>query len=74
MQHIRTPGVAESIRRRILDLIADMNCQSWASFGFETLGHQKYEREFDATVFRQTQERQGAEPCRIGLIMGDVSI
>lgn len=47
MQHIRTPGVALSIRRRMLDLIADMSCQSWASFGFETLRHKKYEGEFD---------------------------
>jgi hypothetical protein len=41
MQHIRTPGVAVSIRRRMLDLIADMSCQASASLGFDTLGHIK---------------------------------
>jgi hypothetical protein len=38
-QQMRTPGVALSIRRKMLDLIDDMSCQSWASLGFETLGH-----------------------------------
>lgn len=52
MQHIRTPGVAVSIRRRMLDLIADMSCQSWASLGFETLGHDEYERGFEHGCFQ----------------------
>jgi hypothetical protein len=64
MQHIRKPGVALSIRRRMLDLIADMSCQSWASLGLETLGHNEYEREFDIAAFRQTQERPGSHANR----------
>jgi hypothetical protein len=39
MQHIRTPGAAVSMRRRMLDLMADMSSQSRGSWGCETLGH-----------------------------------
>jgi hypothetical protein len=37
MQHIRTPGLAESILRSIFDLIAAMTCQFWTSLGLLSL-------------------------------------
>lgn len=36
-QHIRTPGISESILRRILDLMAAMVCHGWESFGLRML-------------------------------------
>ena len=45
IQHIRTPGAAVSILRRILDLIATIVCQEEASFGVMILRnkwHQNY--------------------------------
>jgi hypothetical protein len=34
---MRTPGTSESMRRRILDLMADMCCQVTVSLGFRML-------------------------------------